>query len=138
MAIDVDLLEESFDLVAPKGDELIRTFYDNLFEAAPAVEPLFAEVDMERQRQALLNMLLVLRESLRDLDDIVPDLEELGSRHVEYGAKPEHYPVVGEVLIGSMAEVAGDAWTPEYTAAWQEAYPIVQDVMLSGAAARVQ
>ncbi|MGN6429520.1 MAG: globin family protein [Gaiellaceae bacterium] len=138
MAIDVDLLEESFDLVAPKGDELIRTFYDNLFEAAPAVEPLFAEVDMERQRQALLNMLLVLRESLRDLDDIVPDLEELGSRHVEYGAKPEHYPVVGEVLIGSMAEVAGDAWTPEYTAAWQEAYPIVQDVMLSGAAARAQ
>lgn len=67
-ARDIDTLEESFDLVAPKGDELIRTFYDNLFEAEPAVKPLFAEVDMERQRQALLNMLLVLRESLRDLD----------------------------------------------------------------------
>ena len=95
MAIDVATLEKSFDLVAPQGDELMRTFYDKLFEAAPSVRPLFADVDMERQRQALLNMLLVLRESLRDLDDIVPDLEELGARHVEYGAQPEHYPVVG-------------------------------------------
>jgi methyl-accepting chemotaxis protein len=138
MGIDVELLEESFDLVAPQGDELVRTFYDNLFETAPAVKPLFEHVDMERQRQALLNMLIVLRESLRDLDDIVPDLEDLGARHVGYGARPEHYPVVGEVLIGSMAQVAGDAWKPEYTAAWQEAYPVVQDVMLSGAAARAE
>ena len=104
MAVDVEKLEESFDLVAPQGDELMRTFYDNLFEAAPSVQPLFAHVDMERQRQALLNMLVVLRESLRDLDDIVPDLEDLGARHVDYGAHAEHYPVVGEVLIGSMAD----------------------------------
>ena len=138
MAVDVETLEKSFDLVAPKGDELMRTFYDNLFEAAPSVRPLFADVDMERQRQALLNMLLVLRESLRDLDDIVPDLEELGARHVDYRAKPEHYPVVGEVLIGTMADIAGDAWKPEYTSAWQEAYQVVQDVMLSGAAAQVE
>jgi nitric oxide dioxygenase len=135
MALEVETLEESFDLVAPQGDELIRTFYDRLFEAAPAVKPLFANVDMERQRQALLNMLVVLRESLRDLDDIVPDLEDLGARHAEYGAQPAHYPVVGEVLIAAMTEVAGDKWKPEYTAAWQEAYGVVQNVMLSGAAA---
>jgi hemoglobin-like flavoprotein len=71
-----------------------------------------------------------------DLDDIVPDLQDLGSRHVEYGAQAEHYPVVGEVLIGTMAEIAGDAWKPEYTAAWQEAYGVVQGVMLQGAVAQ--
>lgn len=138
MAVDVETLEESFDLVAPQGDELMKVFYDRLFDTAPAVKPLFADVDMDHQREALLNMLIVLRESLRDLDDIVPDLEDLGARHVQYGAHTEHYPVVGEVLIGSMAEIAGDAWKPEYTAAWQEAYGVVQDVMLSGAAARAE
>ena len=135
MAIDVETLEESFDLVAPRGDELMQTFYDRLFETAPAVQPLFADVDMERQREALLNMLVVLRESLRDLDDIVPDLQDLGARHVQYGAQAEHYPVVGEVLISSMSEVAGDQWKPEYTTAWQEAFVVVQDVMLQGATA---
>jgi methyl-accepting chemotaxis protein len=138
MAVDVETLEESFDLVAPKGEELVRKFYDNLFAVAPAVQPLFATVDMERQRQAMLNMLIVVRESLRDLDDIVPDLEDLGARHVGYGAKPEHYPVVGEVMIQTMAEVADDAWKPEYTAAWKGAYQAIQDVMLSGAAARAE
>src|SRR5262245_55261429 len=115
MAVDVQTLEESFDLVAPQGDELMRRFYDRLFEVAPGVQPLFASVDMDRQRQALLNMLVVLRESLHDLDDIVPDLEALGARHAGFGAQPEHYPVVGEVLIESMAEIAGPAWKPEYT-----------------------
>jgi methyl-accepting chemotaxis protein len=133
MALEVETLEESFDLVAPQGDELVRRFYERLFETAPAVKPLFERVDMEGQRQALLNMLVVLRESLRDLDDIVPDLEDLGERHVDYGAQAAHYPVVGEVLIGTMAEMAGDSWKPEYTTAWQEAYGVVQGVMLAGA-----
>jgi nitric oxide dioxygenase len=134
-ALDVRSLEESFELIAPKGDEFMRRFYDRLFEVAPDVRPLFAEVDMERQRRALLNMLVVIHESLQDLDDVVPELEALGARHVEWGALPDHYPVVGEVLIGEMAALAGDAWKPEYTAAWQEAYGVLQDVMLSGAAA---
>jgi methyl-accepting chemotaxis protein len=135
MALEVEILEESFDLVAPQGDELMRRFYDRLFEVAPAVKPLFANVDMDRQRKALLNMLIIIRESLHDLDDVVPDLQALGARHLEWGAKPEHYPVVGEVLLGEMAALGGDAWKPEYTAAWQEAYGVVQDVMLAGAAA---
>jgi hemoglobin-like flavoprotein len=135
MALDVETLEESFDLVAPQGDELMVRFYDRLFEVAPGVKPLFAHVDMDRQRQALLNMLVVLRESLHDLDDVVPDLEALGARHAGFGAEPEHYPVVGEVLIESMAEIAGSAWKPEYTTAWQEAYGVVQGEMLAGAAA---
>ena len=137
MALEVETLEKSFDLIAPQGDELMRRFYNRLFEVAPAVKPLFADVDMDRQRKALLNMLLVLRESLHDLDDVVPDLQALGAKHVEYGALREHYPVVGEVLIGEMAGLAGDAWMPEYTAAWQEAYAVVQDVMLAGAAAAI-
>ena len=80
MALEVETLEESFDLVAPQGDELMRRFYDRLFEVAPAVKPLFADADMDRQRKALLNMLGVLRASLRDLDEIVPDLEALGAK----------------------------------------------------------
>ena len=73
----------------------------------------------------LLGALVLLRKSLRDLDRIVPALRDMGARHVRYGARPEHYPVVGEVLIASMAEVAGDDWRDEYAAAWAAAYGIV-------------
>ena len=93
-------------------------FYSRLFEAAPAVIPLFTNTDLRRQNTMLLGTLVLLRKSLRDLDAIVPKVRELGARHVAYGAKPEHYPVVGEVLIGiidadpeSLRSVDPD-WTP--------------------------
>ena len=134
MALELELLEESFDLVAPRGDELMDEFYGRLFATAPSVRPLFPD-DMRRQKTMLLGALVLLRKSLRDLDAIVPKLRELGARHVAYGAEPSHYPVVGAVLIASMAEIAGPEWRPEYEDAWAEAYSIVAGAMLDGAAA---
>jgi hemoglobin-like flavoprotein len=89
---------------------------------------------MTRQRQMLLAALVLLRNSLRDLDSVVPALRKLGARHVAYGAEAAHYPVVGTVLIGAMAEVAGDAWEQRYEDAWGEAFGVVTSVMLEGAA----
>jgi nitric oxide dioxygenase len=132
MALNLDALETSFDLVAPRGDDLMDEFYSRLFAAAPAVKPLFP-TDMRRQKTMLLGALVLLRKSLRDLDSIAPKLRELGARHVTYGAQPEHYPVVGTALIGSMAHIAGDAWKREYEVAWSEAFEIVAATMLEGA-----
>ncbi len=133
MGLDVQVLETSFDLIAPRGNELMDSFYARLFAAAPEVEPLFAGTDLRRQKAMLLAALVLVRKSLRDLDDLVPKLYALGARHVAYGALPEHYPVVGEALIGAMAEVAGPAWTREYELAWTEAVGVVAGVMIEGA-----
>jgi nitric oxide dioxygenase len=135
MNLNLHALEESFDAIAPRGDELVEVFYSRLFETAPAVIPLFAHTDMKRQKEMLLATLVLLRKSLRDLEAIVPKLRELGARHVAYGALPEHYPVVGEVLIASMAAVAGPAWNSEYEVAWGEAFGIVAGAMIEGAEA---
>jgi len=109
-------------------------FYARLFAAAPAVRPLFAETDLRRQKAMPLATLILLRESLRDLDAIVPKLRELGARHVAYGTKADHYPVVGAVLLGSMAEIAGDAGRREYEQARPAAFELVAEAMLEGAA----
>lgn len=132
MALDVDALETSFDLVAPRGDELTDIFYSRLFAAAPEVASLFARTDMEEQRAKLLATLVVLRKSLRDLDGLGPKLRELGGRHARYGARPNHYPIVAATLIGAMAEVAGDDWEPQFERAWVNALTVVADAMLTG------
>jgi len=133
MSLDLDALETSFDLVAPRGDELMNIFYARLFVAAPGVRTLFPR-DMETQKKMLLSALVLLRQSLRDLEDIVPALHELGARHVAYGARPEHYPVVGAALIAAMAEIAGQDWAPEYAQAWADAFDVVAGAMIAGAA----
>jgi len=133
MNLNITALEASFDHVAARGDELMDVFYARLFAVAPAVQPLFAGTDLRRQKAMLLAALVLLRRSLHDLEALTPKLRELGARHVGYGARPEHYPVVGEVLIASLAQVAGDAWTTEHELAWTEAFGVVAGAMLDGA-----
>ena len=77
MSADLESLETSFDLLAPRGDELMDEFYARLFAAAPAVRPLFP-ADMKKQKSMLLAALVLLRKSLRNLDAIVPTLRNLG------------------------------------------------------------
>ena len=133
MSLDLDALETSFDLVAPRGDELMNIFYARLFVAAPGVRTLFPR-DMETQKKMLLSALVLLRQSLRNLEEIVPTLRDLGARHLAYGARPEHYPVVGAALISAMAEIAGPDWAPEYEQAWADAFDVVAGAMIAGAA----
>jgi hemoglobin-like flavoprotein len=132
MPLDIDNLETSFDLVAPRGEQLVSVFYARLFEAAPQVRELFP-ADMKRQRAMLLAVLVLLRKSVRNIDALVPTLRALGARHAGYGAQPEHYPLVGQTLVGSMAFVAGDAWRHEYAQAWSDAFDVIAAVMISGA-----
>jgi nitric oxide dioxygenase len=133
MTLDLESLETSFDRLAPRGDELMDEFYSRLFATAPAARPLFP-ADMKQQKTMLLATLVLLRKSLRNLDAIAPTLRKLGACHVAYGAKPEHYPLVGATLIASMAATAGHEWKPEYEQAWSAAFEIVAATMLEGAA----
>jgi hemoglobin-like flavoprotein len=134
MSLQINLLEESFDLVAPRGEELVDRFYNRAFAIAPEIKSLFANAEWTRQVQMALGVFVLLRKSLRNLDSIVPALRTLGARHESYGARPEHYTIFGEALLSTMAEIGGSAWTDEYTQAWADAYQLVQDTMLSGAA----
>jgi hemoglobin-like flavoprotein len=132
MSLDVETLETSFDLVAPRGDELMDEFFARVFATAPSVGPLFP-ADLRRPKTMVLAVLVLLRKSLRNLDDLAPTLRKLGVCNVVHGARPEHYPVVGTTLIASMASIAGDQWKPEYERAWSAALEVVAGVMLEGA-----
>jgi hemoglobin-like flavoprotein len=131
-ALDIDVLERSFDLIEPHAEQVVAWFYASLFDRAPQLEELFG--DLAEQRQSLIATLVVLRRSLRDLPSIVPALRSLGARHVRYGAVPEHYPLVAELLIAAMARAGDQQWRSEYTTEWEKALTVVAGEMLTGAA----
>ena len=54
LPLNIDLLEATFDAVAPRGDDIVEYFYDQLFEQYPDVMPLFESTDMAKQRGKLL------------------------------------------------------------------------------------
>ncbi len=133
MGLNIELLESSFKLVAPKGEALVSRFYERLFEKYPAVKPLFKKTSIKEQKKKLLASLVLVIQNLRRPDKLTPVLQDMGARHVGYGAKPAHYDAVGENLLAVLGEFAGSAWTPQVKQAWTDAYGAIKTIMLAGA-----
>lgn len=135
LPFDMELVRSTFEAIAPRGEELVEIFYERLLEQHPGVAPLFEHVDMDQQRAKLLSAIATVVASLTDLDTLVPHLQQLGERHVEYGAEPAHYEAVGAGLLESIAAIAGDAWSEEAEQAWAGAYGVASKVMIDAAEA---
>ena len=66
---------------------------------------------------------------LNNLDVLVPVLQQLGKDHVPRGIQPQHYPVVGQALIDTLAAGLGEAFTPQARKAWQIVYSVIEETM---------
>ena len=132
-AEQVQLVQQSFAKIAPMADQAADLFYDRLFETAPAVRPMFPE-DLTMQKQKLMQMLSIAVTNLHHIETILPAVEDLGRRHAAYGAKPEHYDIVGETLLWTLRQGLGDTFDAEVEAAWTATYAMIAGVMKSAAA----
>jgi methyl-accepting chemotaxis protein len=129
---DAQLLKVSLDVVAPRADQLIASFYDRLFAAHPEVRPMFPAI-MDTQHERLLKAVIALVTHYENPDALLPALTAMGARHAGYGVQLEHYGAVAEALLATLREYAGDAWTPEIEAAWTNAYTFAAGAMVQGA-----
>lgn len=128
----IKLVQDSFAKVAPISDQAAIIFYDRLFEVAPQVRGMFPD-DLTEQRKKLMTTLAVVVNGLSNLETILPAASALAKRHVNYGARSEHYPVVGAALLWTLERGLGDAWTPELAAAWIAAYGTLSGYMIAEA-----
>ena len=128
----VKLVQQSFAKVAPISETAAVLFYDRLFEVAPQVRAMFP-ADMTEQRKKLMAMLVAVVNGLANLDSILPAASALAKRHVAYGARAEHYPVVGSALLWTLEKGLGEAWTPELADAWTAAYGTLSGFVISEA-----
>ena len=133
----VKIVQESFAKVAPISDQAATIFYDRLFEVAPSVKAMFP-ADMTEQRKKLMATLAVVVNGLSNIESVLPAASALAIRHVAYGAKAEHYPLVGGALLWTLEKGLGEAWTPEVAAAWTAAYGTLSSYMISEAYGRPQ
>src|SRR5207248_11792283 len=94
--------------------------------------------EIEVQSRKLMDTLALAVGMLRDMPTLIPTLEALAVRHVAYGVKDQHYDLVGQVLLWTLEQGLGPAFTSEAKAAWTALYGAVADIMrkaASGAAA---
>ncbi|MGY5051193.1 globin domain-containing protein [Streptomyces sp. 900105755] len=119
--------------IGPIADKVTSYFYALLFVRHPELRSLFPAA-MDTQRDRLLKALLTAAEHIDNPSVLVEYLQNLGRGHRKYGTRPEHYPAVGECLIGALSKYATGSWDRETEAAWVRAYTTMSQVMIDAAA----
>lgn len=129
-AEEIFRVRSSFDMVFANSTDMTTTFYDRVFELAPEFRPMFP-ADMSVLKRDFLSKLAVLVGSLDRTTGLLSGADILGRNHQHYGVKPEHYQVVGEALLWSLARGLGPHWTDEVEQAWRKVYGVIAQRMIA-------
>lgn len=127
-SIQKALVQDSFALIAPIGEDVAALFYDRLFDIDPSLRRLFKE-DLIPQRRKLAQMLTAAVKGLDRPEQLIPVVQDLGRRHAAYGVTDEHYDTVGAALLWSLQRVLGRAFTPQVENAWTTVYGLLATTM---------
>jgi hemoglobin-like flavoprotein len=125
-------LKSSFSELAGQPGALAARFYQELFTAAPALRLLFP-VDLTALQGHFEAALALIIRNLEDMTVLQDSLRDLGAQHVGWGAKPQDYFVVRDVLVRAIREGSA-SWTEELEADWRGAITAIVVPMLQGAA----
>lgn len=115
--------------------EITPLFYKKMFTAHPElIRDLFNRGNQAAgtQPQALAGSIAAFATYLVDHPDERPDmmLSRIAHKHASLAVTPEQYPIVHENLFAAIAEVLGDAVTPEVAAAWDEVYWLMANALI--------
>ena len=100
-----------------------------LFELDPETRRLSAHTDMEAQGRKVMQMFGEIVRMLDQPEALVPEVADLGRRHVRYGVQDYQYDSVGTALLWALEQGLGPAFTDEVRNAWTEAYLLVSAVL---------
>ena len=129
----IKLVQESFKQVSPIAETAAQLFYARLFELDPDLEVLF-KGNLTEQGRKLMQMLAVAVSSLDRMEQLLPVVRSLGTRHAGYGVRDKDYDTVGQALVWTLRKGLGEAFTPDVEAAWGNVYATLASEMQSAAA----
>ena len=114
------------------GLEITRRMYERLF-VNEEIKNLFNQShhgEEGTQPRALAGAVHAFADNVDRLEQLAPMVERIAQKHVALDIRPEHYPYVGEALLGALRDVLGQAATGEVIAAWAEAYQFLADILI--------
>jgi nitric oxide dioxygenase len=122
----LSVVQATAPVVAAHADQITANFYPRMFNAHPELLRVFNQGNQATGEQSKALAGSVVAYAVQLIDPEAPSFDHVMRRiaykHVSLGIRPEQYTIVGAHLLASVAEVLGDAVTPEVAAAWSEVY----------------
>ncbi|MGP4051883.1 globin domain-containing protein [Streptomyces sp. 2A115] len=129
------VIRATLPAVAGALDEITTRFYGAMFRDRPELlDGMFNRGNQASgaQRRALAGSIAAFATALIDDPDTRPDtlLDRIAHKHAAVGVTDDQYTIVHKYLFGAIAEVLGDAVTPEVAAAWDEVYWLMAGALI--------
>ena len=130
----IQTIKASWQIFRSIDPELVGdVFYTHLFQDYPQLKALFT-TSREIQSVKLVNMLHIIVSRIDRMDELKPEIEALGIRHIRYGVKPMHYEAVVNALLWTLQTGISAEWNEEVKDAWQTCYNEVATIMMQAMA----
>jgi len=125
-----EIIKSTAPVIKEHGEAITTAMYKILFTKYPETEALFKDAEPDQYKK-LAAMVYAYAANIDKLDSLQSGIDKVANIHVNVNILPEHYPMVGESLLGAIQEVLGDAATPEIMNAWEEAYGFLAKVFIA-------
>jgi methyl-accepting chemotaxis protein len=119
-------LRKSFALLERQSHVAALVFYQNLLKRNPNLRTSFS-TDIESRAAIMMDKLANALSLLEKPDELIPALEDLGAKHLEYEAKENSFKNVADALLLMLANVLGEKLDPETRAAWVRLCEVVDE-----------
>lgn len=129
----IELVKATVPALEAHGLDIVREMYSRMFQN-PEIRDLFNQShhgDSGSQPRALTAAILAYAGNIENLAALAPAVERIAQKHVGLQILPEHYPHVGEALLGAIKAVLGEAATDDILEAWGEAYWFLAHILIA-------
>ncbi|NUW34742.1 hemin transporter [Nonomuraea sp. SMC257] len=135
-AESAEIVRATLPVVGASLDAITARFYATMFAERPELlDGLFNRGNQANgeQRRALAGSIAAFAGMLLEHPGERPDrlLARIAHKHTAVGVTDDQYVIVHKYLFGAIAEVLGDAVTPEVAAAWDEVYWLMAGALIA-------
>ena len=128
----IKTVKATIPFLMENGVTLTDHFYKRLFKSNPEVQAFFNPSNQRSgsQQKALGGAICAFAQNIETPENLEEAIRQIANKHVSLGIQPEHYPIVGEHLLGSINDLLNPA-PQEILDAWAEAYGFLAETMIS-------
>ncbi|MFD0890353.1 globin domain-containing protein, partial [Streptosporangium algeriense] len=131
-----ETVRATLPVVGASLDAITTRFYATMFADRPELlDGLFNRGNQAsgEQRRALAGSIAAFATALLDQPDERPDrlLARIAHKHAAVGVTQDQYVIVHKYLFGAIADVLGDAVTPQVAQAWDEVYWLMAGALIA-------
>jgi len=128
----IQLVKSTIPLLENAGVAVTEYFYQRMFNANPELKNIFNMSNQRNGRQqfALFSAVASYAKHIDNLAALGEVVERVANKHSSFFIQPDHYPIVGHHLIGTLKELAPEQFTPAVAEAWTEAYGLLANILM--------